>query len=39
MLATGGLSVPATGSDGVGLHIAETLGHSLVPTYPGSCRW
>ena len=34
VLATGGLSVPATGSDGVGLHIAETLGHSLVPTYP-----
>ena len=34
VLATGGLSVPATGSDGVGLHIAETVGHSLVPTYP-----
>ncbi len=27
VLATGGLSVPATGSDGTGLRIAETLGH------------
>ena len=34
ILATGGLSVPATGSDGVGLRIAETLGHTIVPTYP-----
>ncbi len=34
VLATGGLSVPATGSDGVGLHIVEALGHSIVPTYP-----
>jgi predicted Rossmann fold flavoprotein len=34
VLATGGLSVPATGSDGLGLHIAEALGHSIVPTYP-----
>ena len=34
VLATGGLSVPATGSDGAGLRIAEKLGHTLVPTYP-----
>lgn len=29
ILATGGLSVPATGSDGAGLHMASGLGHSL----------
>jgi len=34
VLATGGLSAPATGSDGVGLRIAEALGHSIIPTYP-----
>jgi hypothetical protein len=34
VLATGGLSVPATGSDGRGLSIAETLGHCVHPTYP-----
>ena len=34
VLATGGLSVPATGSDGIGLDIAQRLGHSLCPTYP-----
>ena len=34
ILATGGLSAPATGSDGVGLRIAESLGHTVVPTYP-----
>ncbi len=34
ILATGGLSVPATGSDGVGLRLAEKLGHTIVPTYP-----
>ena len=34
ILATGGLSVPATGSDGVGLDLAATLGHRLQPTYP-----
>ncbi len=34
VLATGGLSVPATGSDGAGLSIARTLGHAVVPTYP-----
>lgn len=34
ILATGGLSVPQTGSDGIGLAVAERLGHRMVPTYP-----
>lgn len=34
ILATGGLSVPATGSDGIGLRIARQLGHQLHDTYP-----
>ena len=34
VLATGGLSVPATGSDGIGLTIARRLGHEIQPTYP-----
>ena len=34
VLATGGLSVPSTGSDGTGLRIASSLGHREVPTYP-----
>jgi hypothetical protein len=33
ILATGGLSVPKTGSDGSGLRIAGELGHHLQPTY------
>ena len=33
VLATGGLSVPKTGSDGRGLKIAEQLGHTVHPTY------
>jgi predicted Rossmann fold flavoprotein len=34
VLATGGLSLPKTGSDGLGLDIASRLGHSIVPTTP-----
>jgi predicted Rossmann fold flavoprotein len=34
VLATGGLSVPATGSDGLGLRIAQGLGHGRIQTYP-----
>lgn len=34
ILATGGLSVPTTGSDGTGLRVAATLGHRLIETYP-----
>jgi predicted Rossmann fold flavoprotein len=33
ILATGGLSVPNTGSDGRGLEIAAALGHLMTPTY------
>ena len=33
VVATGGLSVPSTGSDGRGLRIAEELGHTMRPTY------
>jgi predicted Rossmann fold flavoprotein len=33
IVATGGLSVPATGSDGGGLSILRRLGHTLHPTY------
>lgn len=34
ILATGGLSVPKTGSDGVGLRIVRELGHTVHTTYP-----
>jgi predicted Rossmann fold flavoprotein len=34
VLATGGLSLPKTGSDGVGLAIAAALGHTIVSTTP-----
>jgi hypothetical protein len=34
ILATGGLSVPTTGSDGFGIRLAASLGHTINPTYP-----
>jgi len=34
VLATGGLSFPRTGSDGVGFALATALGHTLEPTVP-----
>jgi predicted Rossmann fold flavoprotein len=34
VLATGGLSVPLTGSDGAGLRMAKALGHRMHDTYP-----
>lgn len=34
IVASGGLSVPATGSDGTGLRILEKLGHTIHPLYP-----
>ena len=34
ILATGGLSVPQTGSDGLGLALVQRLGHTVHPTYP-----
>ena len=33
IIATGGLSVPMTGSDGTGLRVAERLGHTMHTTY------
>ena len=34
VLATGGQSLPKTGSDGAGYAIARALGHTIVPTTP-----
>ncbi len=34
VLATGGRSLPKSGSDGAGLDFAKALGHSVVPTSP-----
>ena len=34
ILATGGRSVPSTGSDGAGLELARALGHTIHQTYP-----
>ena len=34
VLATGGLSLPKTGSDGWGYEIARRFGHTIVPTTP-----
>ena len=33
IIATGGLSVPNTGSDGLGLRVLERLGYTVHPTY------
>jgi predicted Rossmann fold flavoprotein len=33
IVATGGLSVPNTGSDGLGLRVLAQLGHTMHPTY------
>ena len=34
VLATGGLSLPKTGSDGLGYRLAAAQGHTIVPTTP-----
>ena len=34
ILATGGQSIPKSGSDGAGLELARRLGHTIVPTTP-----
>lgn len=34
IIATGGLSVPQTGSDGTGLRLLRQLGHTIHETYP-----
>lgn len=35
ILATGGMSYPATGSRGDGLRLAQVLGHRIIPPHPG----
>ena len=37
ILATGGISYPATGSDGSGYKLARQAGHSIVPPQPSLC--
>jgi predicted Rossmann fold flavoprotein len=46
ILASGGRSLPKSGSDGAGLNMAVALGHGMVPTYPAlvpllsnDCKW
>ena len=34
VVATGGLSIPKSGSDGIGLSVLAKLGHTIRPTYP-----
>ena len=34
ILATGGRSIPKTGSDGFGYELARNLGHTITPTFP-----
>ena len=34
ILATGGLALPKSGSDGAGMAMARRLGHTVVPTTP-----
>lgn len=35
ILATGGMAMPVSGSDGSGYSIAKSLGHTVTPIYPG----
>ena len=37
ILATGGISYPATGSDGSGYRLARQAGHTIVPPQPSLC--
>ena len=37
VLATGGISYPATGSDGSGYKLARQAGHTIVPPQPSLC--
>lgn len=37
LVATGGISYPATGSDGSGYRLAEQAGHTIVPPQPSLC--
>lgn len=38
LVATGGISYPATGSDGSGYRLAEQAGHTIVPPQPSLCN-
>ena len=35
IITTGGNAAPSTGSDGVGIKLALSMGHTIVPTVPG----
>ena len=35
ILATGGMAMPVSGSDGNGYSLAKSLGHNLIPIHPG----
>ena len=35
ILATGGMAMPVSGSDGNGYSLAKSFGHSLIPIHPG----
>lgn len=34
IIATGGMAMPASGSDGSGYDLAKSLGHSIIPVFP-----
>ena len=35
ILATGGMAMPASGSDGNGYRLAKSFGHNLIDVFPG----
>ena len=35
ILATGGMAMPVSGSDGNGYSLAKSFGHKLIPIHPG----
>ena len=37
LIATGGISYPATGSDGSGYRLARQAGHTIMPPQPSLC--
>ncbi len=39
VIATGGVSYPATGATGDGYDMAESFGHAIVPLYPSLIPW
>ena len=38
VIATGGMSVPSTGSEGDGYALAASFGHKIIPVKPALCR-